>query len=85
MLLEFFVLVCLIVVLGFFFFFVKAVCVIDSFSLMEILKCFGLGFCCGWVFLFVFLSLWEFGGVFLCVWVFVFFSYRSMLPGPEGN
>lgn len=83
MLQEFFVLVCLIVVLVFWFFFVKAVCVIDSFSLMEILKCLGLGFCCGWVFCLFFCFCGGFWRVFLCL--FFFFPYRSMLPGPEGN
>lgn len=59
-------------------FFVKAVSVLDSFSLMEILKCFGLGFCCDCFFVSV--------GVFnVFFWFGFFFPYRSMLPGPEGN
>lgn len=49
----------------FLFCFDRAVCVIDYFSLMEILKCFGLGLYCG-SFLSVFLSLgffcFGFGG-----------------------
>lgn len=67
----------------FLFCFDRAVCVIDYFSLMEILKCFGLGLYCG-----SFLSVFFVSGVFLFWfwWFFlVFIPYASMLCGPEGN